>query len=250
VTSNPQRIISLVPSKTELLFDLGLDKRVVGITKFCIHPDQWFRSKTRIGGTKNTHLEKIASLNPDLIIANKEENTKEDVEWLSQRFNVYMSDITTVDHALKMIEKVGDLTNTRERADLIVSAIQHERKVFAREGTSYGSAVYLIWREPMMAAANHTFINAMLKEGGWDNALEDDFERYPEVAWEDIISVSPQHIFLSSEPFPFKEKHIAEIRERLPHSQVMLVDGEMFSWYGSRMIKAFPYFDTIRKPSF
>lgn len=250
MTSNPQRIVSLVPSKTELLFDLGLDERVVGITKFCIHPDLWFRSKARIGGTKNVHLEKIASLNPDLIIANKEENTKEDVDWLSQRFNVYMSDITTVDQALKMIEKVGDLTDTKERADVIVSAIEHERKVFARQGTSYGSVVYLIWREPMMAAANHTFINSMLKEGGWDNALEDEFERYPEVNWEDLISVSPQHIFLSSEPFPFKEKHIAEIRARLPHSHVMLVDGEMFSWYGSRMIKAFAYFDAIRKPSF
>jgi ABC-type Fe3+-hydroxamate transport system substrate-binding protein len=250
VTLIPQRIISLVPSKTELLFDLGLDAQVVGITKFCIHPDHWFRSKTRIGGTKNVKLESIASLNPDLIIANKEENTKEDIEWLSERFNVYMSDITTVDDALIMIEKVGDLTHTRQQADSIIAAIRHERSVFAREGTSYGSVVYLIWREPMMAAANHTFINAMLKEGGWDNALEDDFSRYPEVTWEDLVSVSPQYVFLSSEPFPFKDKHIAEIRERLPYARVMLVDGEMFSWYGSRMIKAFEYFDTIRKPSF
>jgi ABC-type Fe3+-hydroxamate transport system substrate-binding protein len=248
--SFPQRIISLVPSKTELLFDLGLDEEVVGITKFCIHPDAWFRSKARIGGTKNPNLEKIASLQPDLIIANKEENTKADIEWLNERFPVYMSDILGVQDALDMIIKVGELTGKSIQAQALVQSIEHERRVFSRKIPTYGSVVYLIWKNPWMGAASNTFINAMLKEGGWENALEDEFERYPELKIDDIIAAAPQHIFLSSEPFPFKQIHIQELKEKLPTANIQLVDGEMFSWYGSRMQKAFSYFDEIRKPTF
>jgi ABC-type Fe3+-hydroxamate transport system substrate-binding protein len=246
----PNRIVSLVPSKTELLFDLGLDEQVVGITKFCVHPLHWFRSKMRIGGTKNVNLEKVASLNPDLIIANKEENTQSEIEWLMQRFNVYMSDILSVNDALKMIEDVGSMTGKVEAATRIVNEIQHERGIFARTIPTYGSVVYLIWKNPWMGVGRNTFIHAMLREGGWENALEDDYERYPELTMDDIVSAAPQNVFLSSEPFPFKAQHIAEIKEKLPFANIRLVDGEMFSWYGSRMIQAFSYFDEIRKPTF
>ncbi len=246
----PSRIISLVPSKTELLFDLGLDEEVVGITKFCIHPQHWFRTKTRVGGTKNVNLEKVASLNPDLIIANREENTQTEIEWLMKRFNVYLSDILTVDDALNMIGSVGAMTGKEEAAARIIAEIQHERGVFARKIPTYGSVVYLIWKSPWMGVGRNTFIHAMLREGGWENALEDDYERYPELTLDDIVAAAPQHVFLSSEPYPFKDQHIAEIKEKLPFANIRLVDGEMFSWYGSRMIQAFSYFDEIRKPTF
>lgn len=242
----PNRIVSLVPSKSELLFDLGLESEIVGITKFCIHPKERVKAVEKIGGTKNLNLEKIAALNPDLIIANKEENTKEQIEWLSNRFPVYISDILDVDDAMLMIEAIGEMTHTSEKARTLVEEIRHERKVHQVAKGSAGTVCYLIWKEPYMGAASDTYINSMLQEGGWDNVLEDDFKRYPVLEIPDIIAAEPQYIFLSSEPYPFKEKHITELKELLPNTTILLVDGELFSWYGSRMKKAFGYFDTLR----
>lgn len=247
--NKPNRIVSLVPSKTELLFDLGLEKEIIGVTKFCIHPADKVKSIQKIGGTKNLNLERIAALNPDLIIANKEENTKEQIQWLCERFPVYISDILNVDDALRMIEHVGDLTQSEEKARKLVEEIRHERNVYRVASGSAGTACYLIWNDPLMGAAADTYIHAMLQEGGWQNVLEDDFTRYPVLEISDIIAAEPQFVFLSSEPFPFKDKHLSQWKELIPNATIQLVDGEMFSWYGSRMKKAFAYFDVIRYQS-
>lgn len=249
MTNYPKRIISLVPSKTELLYDLGLNKEIVGITKFCIHPKEQVKAVEKIGGTKQLHLEKIAALEPDLIIANKEENTKEQIEWLAQRFPLYLSDIQTINDALEMIERVGDLVGKSESATQWVKSIEHEREVFRCAKGSAGTACYLIWKNPYLGVGANTYIHSMLTEGGWDNVLADDYERYPELELSEIIAAEPQYVFLSSEPFPFKEKHIKELKEALPHTTIKLVDGELFSWYGSRMKFAFSYFDFLRSSS-
>ncbi len=244
----PEKIISLVPSQTELLFYLGLEKEVVGITKFCIHPKEQFQKKTKIGGTKNMNIEKIATLLPDLIIGNKEENEKLQIEQLEQQFPVWMSDINQLEDAFEMINQIGELTNRSKKANELNHHLNLLFSGFIKkaDSTTFKSAAYLIWRKPFMVAAKHTFINEMLKVAGFKNVFNH-LERYPEVTLETLSKANPEVILLSSEPYPFKEKHVAEIQQFCPQSKVKLVDGEMFSWYGNRLMHAIRYFETLRK---
>jgi len=238
----PERIVSLVPSQTELLYDLGLGDKVVGITKFCIHPEAWFRSKTRVGGTKNVNHEVIASLKPDLIIGNKEENAESDIESLKMHYSVYMSDIFTVNDALKMIKDLGDITAKKQEADRMATMISQDFQAFPEVS---GSVLYLIWADPFMAAGDHTFIGDLIQRFGLKNVIAGADVRYAELTSEQIRSLNPDYLFLSSEPFPFKETHAAELAE-LTNAKIYFTDGEMFSWYGSRMTLMKPYFTELR----
>lgn len=236
----PFRIVSLVPSQTELLHDLGLENEVIGITKFCVHPESWFRSKTRVGGTKKLDLEKIAALNPDLIIANKEENTQSEIDWLAQRFPVWISNIITLEDALQMIVSVGEITNRAPQANFIADKI---RSSFSALSISKRrTALYLIWKDPIMAAGRNTFIHQMLEKAGFENAITDPESRYPELSDEEITKLNPDIVLLSSEPFPFKGKHTEALKQRFPSLTFKEVDGELFSWYGSRLLKSAEYF--------
>lgn len=239
----PQRIVSLVPSQSELLWDLGLQQRLVGITKFCIHPKELFESIPRIGGTKTLNLEKIRALKPDLIIGNKEENERSQVEALQKEFPVWMSDIYTLDDALKTIRDIGALTDTKENASIIARDIQLS---FCELPFLEKSVLYLIWK-PYMAAGRETFIGNMLAKMGLKNVLHEDGSRYPELSIEEIVALQPELIFLSSEPFPFKKIHAGELQQMLPDTKVVLVDGELFSWYGSRLLKSVAYFHELVK---
>lgn len=235
----PQRIVSLVPSQTELLYSLGLGDRVVGITKFCIHPEEWYRSKTRIGGTKKLNLDKIRALEPDLIIGNKEENERSDIEALQKDFPVWMSDIHDVDEALSMMRKVGDITRTLPTALDLIEQIQEKRTKLSGIGKGK-SALYFIWKDPYMVAASNTYIDALLTEMGFANAIKS--ERYPELTKETIQKINPDLILLSSEPYPFKETHMYEFQAMCKNAKIKIVDGEYYSWYGSRMLEAFDQF--------
>lgn len=236
----PQRIISLVPSQTELLFELGLEENIIGITKFCDHPSHLKETKKIIGGTKNFDIEKIISLQPDLIIANKEENELLQIESLSKHFPVWVSDIKTFDDALEMIKMIGEITSTVEKAHNIVQAINDQKEKIPdnRPGIT---CIYLIWKDPFMTIGGDTFINEMLAIAGFEN-LYSSYLRYPEITIKEIAEKNPQALLLSSEPYPFKEQHITELKNLLPNAHFKLVDGEMFSWYGSRMQLAFDYF--------
>jgi len=242
----PKRIISLVPSQTELLYDLGLRDEVVGITKFCIHPDEWFRSKTRVGGTKKFDFEKIKALQPDLIIGNKEENEKDQIELLMKDHPVWMSDIKDLKSALNMIACLGALLNRNEEATNIKLQIESNfHRLDLQQPTTNNqkpTVAYFIWRDPYMVAGQDTFINEMLKICGLENIFLNKNSRYPEISNEEIKSASPQLILLSSEPYPFKEKHIEEFKVLCPNARIETVDGEMFSWYGSRLLQAPEYF--------
>ncbi len=237
----PRRIVSLVPSQTELLYDLGCKDRVVGITKFCIHPDKWFREKTRVGGTKQLNFDRIAELEPDLIIANKEENTKDDIERLALDYPVYISDISNVDDALKMIQAIGQIVNESNRAQVLSNQILNDYQSWPQLD---GKVLYFIWANPFMVAGKNTFIGQVLSDLGLENAIDDPNARYPELTELELSQLDLEYVFLSSEPFPFKEKHIKRL-EKLTQSKVLLVDGEMFSWYGSRMLKMKSYFETL-----
>lgn len=239
----PQRIVSLVPSQTELLFDLGLGDRVVGITKFCIHPGEQVKYKTVIGGTKNFHFDKIDALQPDLVIGNKEENYKEGIEQLQAKYNVWMSDIYTLEDALQMLQQVGRLTGTEARAAELEQRIKQGFESLQPVQPSIKTA-YFIWRKPYMAVGSHNIIDHLLGRCGFVNTFGK-LERYPEITIEQLQQANPQLILLSSEPYPFKEKHIAEFQELCPEASIKVVDGEMFSWYGSRLAKAPAYLQQV-----
>jgi ABC-type Fe3+-hydroxamate transport system substrate-binding protein len=239
---SPRRIISLVPSQTELLFDLGLDEQIAGITKFCTHPENRVKSKQKVGGTKQLNISLIAELNPDLIIGNKEENERQQIEELMQHFPVWMSDISNLDDAVDMITKIGEITNKEIEAQKMAAQItQQFNNLVIRQSNK--RVAYFIWRKPYMVVGKTTFIDDMLKRCGLINAF--DTERYPEITGDELMAVKPDIIFLSSEPYPFKDKHIREFGPLLPHAKVKLVDGEMFSWYGSRLLQAPEYFKQV-----
>ncbi|MEO9052794.1 MAG: helical backbone metal receptor [Ginsengibacter sp.] len=237
------RIISLVPSQTELLFHLGLEHEVVGLTKFCIHPSSWFRSKARIGGTKNININKIHALSPDLIIANKEENVREQIEELAMNYDVWLTDVNDLTGAISMINDIGKLTGKETKTTALASEINAGFQILREISSSRDkiSAAYIIWKDPYMVAAHDTFINDMMHYCGMHNVFSDR-SRYPQITLADIRNENATLILLSSEPFPFKEKHKKEIKEQLPGIKIELVDGEMFSWYGSRLLKSIDYF--------
>lgn len=244
----PSRIVSLVPSQTELLFDLGLEDKIVGITKFCIHPKHLKQQKTIIGGTKNVNFNKIKNLNPDIIIANKEENTQEIVTELQKIAPVWVSDIFTIDDTLNMIDVLGKIFNLEQKAislnNNILSAYQNFKKQLVDRPKI--SVAYLIWKNPYIAVGNNNFINTILEINNLQNIFEDK-NRYPECSLEELMERKPDFIFLSSEPYPFKEKDFKEFLSINPNIKIILVDGEMFSWYGSRLLHAFDYFAKLQQ---
>lgn len=239
----PQRIVSLVPSITELLYHLGLNEEVIGITRFCIHPSSWFRSKTKIGGTKNINIKKIYELQPDLIIANKEENVKEQVEELAKYFNIWLTNVDTVNDAYTMIKDIGNLTNTAAAAKKLITDIQKEF-VKLKQDLKPVKTTYLIWRNPYMTIGGDTFISDVMQQCGLQNAFASHI-RYPKITADDIKNTNCELVLLSTEPYPFKEKHIAELQAKLPGIKIILADGEMFSWYGSHMLQTPQYLSAL-----
>lgn len=241
----PKRIISLVPSQTELLANLGLTDEVVGITKFCIHPKEWFRSKTRVGGTKQLNTAIIHSLDPDLVIANKEENVKEQINELQQQYPVWISDVNTLDDAYEMIEQIGAMTGREQPAAILLQQIKNAFSQLPDPGSRPRTA-YLIWQKPYMTVGGDTFIHSMLELAGFDNIYKAK-TRYPEITIDALKNANCELLLLSSEPFPFQQKHIDELQPLLPNTRIILVDGELFSWYGSRLLKAPAYFNALQK---
>lgn len=243
LTTTPKRIVSLVPSQTELLYDLGLDDEVIGITKFCVHPQKWFHNKTRIGGTKAVHIDQVISLQPDLIIANKEENVKEQVDALAALFPVWTSDISNLQGALQMIEAIGTITGTGQKATAIITEIKNRFDQLTLTHATIRAA-YLIWQDPYMTIGSDTFISDMLMRCGFENIFSDQL-RYPTISIEEIKNRNCELLLLSSEPFPFKQKHADELQQQLPSTKIILIDGEMFSWYGSRLLLVPDYFKSL-----
>lgn len=245
---SPKRIISLVPSQTELLYDLGLTDEVVGQTLFCIHPVSMREAKPLVGGTKNVKIDRVHALNPDLIIANKEENDKAQIEELMNKYPVWVSDIKTLEDAIQMVKQVGLLVNKSVEADAIATFIHDSFNTFKSITTNPikgKSVLYLIWRKPWMCAGNDNFINEMISSMGLINSTTEKMGRYPELSNQEIASLNPDFIFLSSEPYPFKEKHMDELQQICPQSKIILVDGELFSWYGSRLQYSVKYFNKL-----
>jgi len=232
------KVISLVPSITETLLDLGLTSdEIIGRTKFCIHPKELVKDVEIIGGTKNLNLEKIKSLKPDLIIANKEENVKEQVEELMNDFKVLVTNVETLEDNYYLIKQLGHLFGKEDKAQFFNLKSYEAFDIPKPENKL--KVAYLIWKDPYMTVGGDTFISKILEELGFENQFKSQ-KRYPEVKLEDLREANL--IFLSSEPFPFKEKHIADIQNICVDQKIMIVDGEAFSWYGSHLAKCGEYY--------
>jgi ABC-type Fe3+-hydroxamate transport system substrate-binding protein len=242
---NHSRIISLVPSQTELLHYLGLNEQIVGITKFCIHPNNWFTTKARVGGTKNINFNTIKKLQPTLIIANKEENVKDQVEALATIYSVLLTDVNNVADGIKMILQIGQLTATTAAAIQLTQKITTAFTTINKPKQQLNTA-YLIWKDPYMAAGGNTFITDILSKSGFKNIFATK-SRYPQINIKDLQNANCQLLLLSSEPYPFKQKHINQLQQQLPNTKIILVDGEMFSWYGSRMLLMPNYINNLIK---
>lgn len=249
IPENPQRIVSLVPSQSEFLHSLGLEQEVLGITKFCVHPEHWYKNKKRIGGTKKLDIQAIKDLNPELIVANKEENSKEDIEALiAAGYPVWISDIYNFEDALDMMRRLGQIVGKQSESQKLIARIQAAKHQLAKNKQNC-RVLYLIWDRPFMGVGSQTYIHDML-EGilGWSNVLATK-KRYPELTIEEIRELHPERILLSSEPYPFAQKHLEDYSILFPKSRIELVDGEYFSWYGSRMLLAMDYFKALLKDS-
>jgi len=232
------RIVSLVPSQTELLSSLGLDEQIVGITKFCVHPEHVYRNKTRVGGTKEVDLDKVRVLKPDLILANKEENVKDQIEALAKEYTVHVTDVHDLDSALDMIQEVGRLCNRSKEGRQLSEEIRLEFQALVPLSAPLRT-LYLIWKDPYMTIGRDTFIHDLLSRCGFLNVFAES-ERYPAFELSEIDA--PEVVLLSSEPYPFKQKHIDELQAVWPEVRFELVDGEYFSWYGSRLMGSAGYF--------
>jgi len=230
----PKRIVSLVPSITELLVDLGLRENLVGCTKFCVHPADLKEDTTIIGGTKNVKRLAVEALKPDLILASKEENIKEQVEALQETCPVWVSDVVDIESGAKMNLLLGELFGVSGKGHDVNKA--NAASLATHTKVDRGTALYLIWKNPFMSVGGDTYIHDVMQAIGYTNVCGDQ-NRYPSLSPEEIESINPAHILLSSEPFPFKAQHVAELQALCPNAEVKLVDGEFFSWYGSRMGK-------------
>lgn len=247
--TSPKRIVSLVPSQTELLYELGLESSIVGITKFCVHPFHLKSTKKIVGGTKKVHHEKIRLLQPDIIICNKEENTLEIVEALRKICPVWVTDIQTIEDNFQMISDFGQLFNCRTEAqkwnDKLAFALADFRNFIQNQPVQ--KVAYYIWKNPYMVAGSGTYINEILQLNHFQNIYADKEGRYPEVEIRKMrLEGDPDLVLLSSEPFPFKDEDAFELGRYTHHAKTVFVDGEMFSWYGSRLLKAFTYFKRLQ----
>ncbi|RME80814.1 MAG: cobalamin-binding protein [Planctomycetota bacterium] len=236
IPSSPQRVASFVPSQTELLFDLGLGNRLVGITRFCVHPKDKVESIPKIGGTKKLNLGRIRELKPHLIIANKEENNREELEVLEKEFPVWVSHISTWEDNLHFIQEMGRIFSIEDRASQMIESLEEGwKKITPLDNLK---TIYLIWKKPFMSVGGDTYIHALLEKCGFQNLLAEE-KRYPEVSLEKLQSLSPQVLILPSEPYPFGEKESKELQEVLPQTSIFRVDGQLFCWYGSRLLHSF-----------
>ena len=247
LSKSPSRIISLVPSITETLCDLGMASFLVGRTKFCIHPSPFINSIPKVGGTKNINIDKVKALKPDIIFANKEENQKEQILELSH-IPTYTSDIHNLDSVINFMLDLAIIYQEndaiQEKVKSAIADIKLSKSKYVTSLNKNNKVIYLIWKDPYMTIGGDTFINAMLAECGLINIYRK-MKRYPEISIEEIKKSKCDFILLSSEPYPFAKKHIREFSVLLPDKDVFLVDGEMFSWYGTRLLKSYKYFELL-----
>ena len=253
-TPTPEfRIASLVPSLTELAVELGLTEQLVARTGFCIHPAAALAAVPKIGGTKDVNLAKLQRLAPTHVLVNIDENRRETVDairaWPRPPTVVVTHPLTPDDNLVlvdQLLEHFGAQPGVRARATALTDAIRAELALTQPAGRAARSALYLIWREPWMTVARDTYIAAMLARVGWQTWPEvrggaSGAARYPVLQGDEPWLASIDRVLLSSEPYRFGAEHIALAQALCPNAQVQLVDGELLSWYGPRVLPGLRY---------
>ena len=237
------RLVSLVPSWTETLYSWGFDAEVVGVTRYCVHPKELVARAEKVGGTKDPDIARIVELKPDLVIAEKEENRKDDVETLRDAgVEVFVSDVRSVTDSLRDIRALGEAVDKAEAAATLVARIQASAAEVERERAGAGAIpVYVpVWRRPWMTLTRDTYAHAVLEQAGAENVFGHDDGRYPERSPEEAIEAGARAVLLPTEPYPFHEKQeaaLAELDEAgFPRERVRIVDGEALTWYGAREV--------------
>ncbi|HTE05651.1 MAG TPA: helical backbone metal receptor [Planctomycetota bacterium] len=245
----PQRIVSLVPSTTESLAALGVAARVVGRTRYCVHPAPWVDGVRAVGGTKDPDLAAIAALAPDLIVVNREENKPAHFPALEALAPLHVGYPRDVDGALADLRALAARVGAEAEGAALIERIELARqRMQAALRPSPGAApprfryAYLIWRRPWMSVNGDTFIHALLAEAGGENVCAAAAERYPQLTLDELRAADPEVLLLASEPYPFEEEHAPEFGPLALRCQ--LVDGELLSWHGARLQHAFPYLAT------
>lgn len=234
------RIVSLVPSITELLCALGLDDQLVGRTGFCIHPWETLRTVPKVGGTKDVKLERVRALEPTHVVVNVDENRRQDAEALAEFVpNVVVTHPQAPRENLGLYRQLGGVFGREAEAERLCA--EFERAYAEASAPAYPprDVLYLIWREPWMTVAPETYVSRTLAFFNWNTQPVECSERYPEIELGELVGV--ERVLLSSEPYHFKEHHIAEVTTALPGAEVSLIDGEMTSWYGPRAIAGLRY---------
>jgi len=244
------RIVSLCPSLTELVFDLGHGDELVGRTKFCIHPADRVGAVEKVGGTKDPKIDRIIELAPDLVLLNEEENRREDAETL-QRAGVrcHVSFPHTALETAEMVRSIAAAIDARDEGERIARDIEerHERVIRAAAGRTPVRFAYLIWRKPWMAVNADTFVSALLADAGGQNVFASQANRYPVVTPEELAAAEPDIVLLSTEPFPFKPSHADELARLsgVARERIQIVDGELLSWHGSRTPAGIDYAEQV-----
>jgi ABC-type Fe3+-hydroxamate transport system substrate-binding protein len=247
----PRRVVSLVPSLTETFFALGCAQALVGVTDYCVHPEQGVAALPKVGGTKNPRVDDILALRPDLIIANKEENRRRTVEDLEAGgARVFVTYARSVHAAVEEIGTLGQLMGAEATASLIVERIE-EAWVVARSRLREPrpSFAALIWKSPYMAVGDDTFAHALLAESGGANAFAASQGRYPRVEEADLVTADPDIILLPTEPYAFAEPDRLELArldcKAARDGRIHIVEGELLSWYGPRIGSALELFSSL-----
>jgi ABC-type Fe3+-hydroxamate transport system substrate-binding protein len=233
------RVVSLCPSLTELVFDLGLGASLVGVTDYCVHPAAGVRALEKVGGTKSPDVARIAALRPDLVLLNEEENRRADAEALAASgVTCHVSFPRDAPGTAAMVRDIGAALGASAVAERIARDIETRTARVRAEARSKPEVAwaYLIWRKPWMSVNADTFAHALLAQAGGRNVFAGRTERYPIVTVEELAGADPDLVLLCSEPFPFEERHARELSQAsgLPLERFVLADGEYLSWHGSR----------------
>jgi len=241
----PKKIVSLVPSITELLFDLGLEGQISGRTKFCIHPEDKVKHVPTIGGVMGLDYHKLKEIGPDLILASKEENGMNEINEIANDFPVWVCNINNLEDALAMIRSIGEMCQVNKNAEKMEQDILQEFKKLDEIPEGVVKGAYIVWKNPLYTINQNTFIHDMLRRIGVENVFAGKEESYPKILEEELQKKNTDYIFLPSEPYNFTEREAREFRKKFPKTEVRRVDGEYFAWYGSHLLKAPSYFKQI-----
>jgi len=244
------RIVSLCPSLTELVFDLGRGPELVGITQYCVHPAEGVARIEKVGGTKNPDVARIVALAPDLVLLNEEENRREDAQALGEAgIATHASLPHDALETAAMVRSIGAALQASARAEAIAAEI--ERRAARARAEARGARTvrfaYLIWRKPWMSVNADTYASALLEAAGGENVFGREPSRYPEVTIARLAEQAPERVFLCTEPFGFLPRHADELaaETRIARERFVIADGEYLSWHGSRTPAGIDYAERL-----